>query len=271
MPLANEEPASGVAAWVSPQPLPKRERRLLVWEIIVVFAVSLGASGVRSLVSLIGSLTAPQALSAQHVVMNGSQAPGRPWFDLSLQLVSIASGVAPALLVFYLLARNGERSSSIGVDVSEPGRDLLRGAGLAALIGGCGLGLYILAFKSGISLDIVAASLPDVWWRIPVLLLSALQDGILEEVLVVGYLLSRLRLLGMSPASAIAISAVVRGSYHLHQGIGPFIGNVIMGILFGVLFLRWQRANPMIIAHTLINSVAFIGYTLLAGHVSWLP
>ena len=103
------------------------------------------------------------------------------------------------------------------------------------------------------------------------LLLSALQDGILEEVLVVGYLLSRLRLLGVRPAAAIAISAVLRGSYHLHQGIGPFFGNVIMGVIFGVLFLRWRRTNPMIIAHTLINSVAFIGYTLLAGHVSWLP
>jgi membrane protease YdiL (CAAX protease family) len=188
-----------------------------------------------------------------------------------LQLVSIAIGVAPALLVFYLLARNGEQPSSIGVDLSQPGRDLLRGAGLAALIGGAGLILYILAFKAGISLDIVAASLPAVWWRIPVLLLSALQDGILEEVLVVGYLLSRLRLLGVRPAAAVAISAVLRGSYHLHQGIGPFIGNVIMGVLFGVLFLRWRRTNPMIIAHTLINAVAFIGYTLLAGHVSWLP
>jgi len=157
------------------------------------------------------------------------------------------------------------------VDLSQPGRDLLRGAGLAALIGGCGLILYILAFKAGISLDIVAASLPHVWWRIPVLLLSALQDGILEEVLVVGYLLSRLRLPGVQPASAIAISAILRGSYHLHQGIGPFFGNVIMGVIFGVLFLRWRRTNPFIITHTLINSVAFIGYTLLAGHVSWLP
>jgi membrane protease YdiL (CAAX protease family) len=52
---------------------------------------------------------------------------------------------------------------------------------------------------------------------------------------------------------------------------GPFIVNVILGVIFGVLFLRWQRVNPMIIAHALINSVAFIGYTLLAGQVSWLP
>jgi membrane protease YdiL (CAAX protease family) len=267
----NDDSRSGVAAWASPQPLSERARRLLIFEIIAVFAVSLGASALRSLVHLIGSLTAPKPLSAQHIAMNASQAPGRPWFDLSLQLVSIATGVAPALLVFYMLARNGERTSSIGVDAAEPGRDLLRGAGLAALIGGGGLALYIVAFKAGISLDIVAASLPDVWWRIPVLLLSALQDGILEEVLVVGYLLSRLRMLNVSPAYAVAISAVLRGSYHLHQGIGPFFGNVIMGVIFGLLFLRWRRTNPMIIAHTLINSVAFIGYTALAGHVSWLP
>ena len=266
-----DEHASQVPAWAVPQALPERARQLLIWEIIALFSVSLGASAVRAVVSLIGSLTEPEALHAQHVVMNGSQAPGRPVFDLFLQLVSIAIGAAPALLALYLLARNGEPPSSIGVDASEPGRDLLRGASLAALIGGCGLGLYYLAFRSGISLNIVAASLPDVWWRFPVLLLSALQDGILEEVLVLGYLLSRLRLLGVRPASAVAISAVLRGSYHLNQGFGPFIGNAIMGVLFAVLFLRWRRTNPMIIAHTLINSVAFIGYTLLAGHVSWLP
>jgi membrane protease YdiL (CAAX protease family) len=270
MDSVNHAPAAG-PIWATPQPMSESARRLLIYEIIVVFAVSLGANALRATVSLIGSLTQPEALSAQHIVMNASQAPGRPTFDLILQLVAILTGVAPAFLALYMLARNGESPSSIGIDLTQPGRDMLRGAGLAAFIGGCGLGLYYLAFRAGFSLNIVAAGLPHVWWRIPVLILSALQDGILEEVLVVGYLISRLRLLGVSPAAAVAISAVLRGSYHLFQGFGPFFGNAIMGIIFGVLFLRWQRTNPMIIAHTLINSVAFVGYALLAGHVSWLP
>ena len=257
--------------WADSNRLTGSARRLMIWEITAVFAVSLGINMLHAVVSFIGSVTERQALSEQHAVLNFSQAPGRPWLDLTLQLVSIASGLGPVVLVFYLLARNGERPASIGVDASEPGRDLLRGAGLAAVIGGAGLGLYYLAFRAGIALDIVAANLPDVWWRFPVLLLSALQDGLLEEVLVVGYLLSRLRLLGVSPAGAIAIAAVFRGSYHLTQGFGAFIGNVIMGVIFGTLFLRWRRTNPMIIAHFLINAVAFIGYTLLAPHVSWLP
>ncbi len=233
--------------------------------------MSLGASGVYAFISYIGSLTAHQALSSQQVIINGSRAPGRPLLDLFLQLDSIVFGAAPVLLVFYLLARNGEGPSAIGVDFSQPWRDLLRGAGLAALIGGCGLGLYILAYKSGVALNVVAESLPDVWWRIPVLLLSALQNGLLEEVVVLGYLITRLRKLGVSPVYAVAISATLRGSYHLYQGLGGFLGNAVMGVIFAMLFLRWRRANPMIIAHTLIDAVAFVGYALLAGHVSWLP
>jgi membrane protease YdiL (CAAX protease family) len=273
-------PKLGTAA--APE-LSGRERRLLRWEIISVFAVSLGASGVYAFVSLIGSLTASKSLGSQSTVLNGSQAPGRPLLDLFLQLVSLASAAAPVLLAWYLLNRSGtgevtpdgEMSTvgfrAIGVDWSQPWRDLARGAALAALIGFSGLGLFLLADKAGIALNIVAENLPDVWWRIPVLLLSAVQNGLLEEVLVTGYLLTRLRRLGVRPAYAVAISATLRGSYHLYQGFGGFIGNAIMGVIFATLFLRWKRATPMIIAHTLIDAVAFVGYALLAGHVSWLP
>jgi membrane protease YdiL (CAAX protease family) len=44
-----------------------------------------------------------------------------------------------------------------------------------------------------------------------------------------------------------------------------------MGLVFGWLFLRWKRVMPFIIAHTLMDAVAFVGYAELAGHVSWLP
>jgi membrane protease YdiL (CAAX protease family) len=249
--------------------LSRRDRVLLRWEIFAVFAVSLGASGVSAFVSLIGSLTAHHSLASQSVTLNGSAAPGRPLLDLFLQLVGLASGVAPVVLALYLLARANDLPS-IGVDRSQPWKDLLRGAGLAAFIGGCGLGLVIIAYKLGLALNIVAENEPSVWWKYPILLLSALENGLLEEVLVTGYLLTRLRRLGVNPGYAILISATLRGSYHLYQGFGGFVGNAIMGIIFGTLFLRWRRATPMIIAHTLIDAVAFIGYALLVGHVSWL-
>jgi membrane protease YdiL (CAAX protease family) len=253
---------------VTAQPLTPR---LIRWEIVAVFAVSLGGSGLYALVSLIGSLTASKSLSKQQAVLNGSLAPGRPTLDLFLHLTSIALTLAPVLLVFYLLARSGEGPSTIGLDTREPGRDLLRGAVLAAVIGGSGLGLYLAAYKLGFALNVVAEDLPPVWWRIPVLVLAAAQNGILEEILVVGYLLRRLDQLGVRPSRAIAISAVLRGSYHLYQGFGGFIGNAVMGVIFGYLYKRWGRVTPMIIAHTLIDAGAFIGYATLHGHVSWLP
>jgi membrane protease YdiL (CAAX protease family) len=185
--------------------------------------------------------------------------------------VALASGAAPVLLAWYLLARDGEGPSAIGLDRTQPWRDLGRGAALAAVIGGAGLGLYLAAYQLGIALNVVAESLPAVWWRIPVLLLSAVQNGLLEEVLVTGYLLSRLTKLGVRPWQAVAISATLRGSYHLYQGLGGFFGNAAMGVIFAVLFLRWRRVTPMIIAHSLIDAVAFVGYAVLAGHVSWLP
>src|SRR5579859_1564305 len=245
--------------------------RLMRWEIVAVFAVSLGASGIYALVQYIGSLTAQQAISKQAVVVHGTLAPGRPLLDLFLQLTNITLALAPVLLVLYLLARGGEGPKTIGLDASQPGKDVAWGALLAAVIGGSGLGLYLIAFHAGVELNVVAENLPNVWWRFPVLVLSAAQNGIYEEVIVVGYLLSRLDKLGVHPAAAIAISATIRGSYHLYQGIGAFFGNAAMGVIFGLFYRRYGRVTPLIIAHTLIDAVTFVGYALLAGHVSWLP
>ncbi|NUR87920.1 MAG: CPBP family intramembrane metalloprotease [Nonomuraea sp.] len=245
--------------------------KLIRAEILVVMSVSLGASALVSLVRLIGALTAPKELKGQQAVLVGSLAPGRPWLDLTLQLVDILITVAPVGLVAYLLVRSGESLRTIGVDGREPRRDLLRGALLAAAIGGTGLAFYLIVYAAGVNLTVVPGALPDVWWRIPVLLLAAAQNGILEEVVVAGYLLHRLDQAGVRPWRALAISAVLRGSYHLYQGFGGFVGNVVMGLVFGRLYQRWGRAMPLVVAHTLIDAVAFVGYAALHGRVSWLP
>lgn len=233
--------------------------------------MSLGASALDAFVQFIGSLTSAKPLGKQHAVLNGSLAPGRPTLDLFLQLTSIAITVAPVILVVYLMARSAEPPSVIGLDARRPGQDLLRGAGLAAAVGGCGLGLYLAAYRLGFNLNVVAEGLPAVWWRIPVLVLDAAQNGVLEETIVVGYLLRRLGQLGVRPGWAVACSAVIRGCYHLYQGFGGFLGNGVMGVIFALLYKRWGRVTPLIIAHTLIDAAAFIGYAELHGHVSWLP
>ena len=68
----------------------------------------------------------------------------------------------------------------------------------------------------------------------------------------------------------LLVSAVLRGSYHLYQGFGGFVGNLVMGLIFGLIYLRWRRVAPLVVAHTLLDIVAFVGYALVAPHVDWL-
>ncbi len=246
-------------------------RRALGQEALLVLAVSLGASAVGALISFVGSLTAPGPLRDQAATLVGSQAPGRPWLDLAWQLFGVATALVPVALVAHLLWREGAGPRSIGFDLRRPGSDLAWGALVAAAIGGSGLLLYLGARAAGFNLTVVPESLPAVWWRIPVLILAAAQNAVLEEVVVVGYLLRRLDQLGWGAGAALAASAVLRGSYHLYQGLGGFAGNLVMGVVFVLLYRRWGRVGPLVAAHTLIDSVAFVGYALLAGKVGWLP
>jgi membrane protease YdiL (CAAX protease family) len=243
---------------------------MIRWEIFAVFAVSLGASALNAALSLIGSLLQRQSLGSQQALLVGPEAANN-WLDLVLELAGIATALAPVVLVFYLLARTGEGPKDMGLDATQPVKDTLRGAVLAAVIGGAGLALYLAAYHLKLELNVVPEDLPAVWWRTPVLILSAAHDGILEETLVIGYLLTRLDQLRWNPWRAIVFSAVLRGCYHLYQGFGAFIGNAAMGLIFGYLYRRWGRVTPLIIAHTLIDAVTFVGYAALIGRVSWLP
>ncbi|WP_406002077.1 CPBP family intramembrane glutamic endopeptidase [Streptomyces sp. NBC_00829] len=246
-------------------------RKILRSETLLVLALSLGASGLSALISFVGSLTKPGGLKEQAATLNGSYAPGRPWLDLAWQLFGITTALVPVLLVAHLLTREGVGVRAIGFDRTRPWSDLGRGALVAACIGSAGLGFYLVTRALGFNLTVVPEALPAVWWKYPVLILSAIQNSVVEEVIVVGYLLRRLGQLGWSPMAALVASSVLRGSYHLYQGIGGFVGNMVMGVVFVLLYRRWGRVGPLVAAHALLDIVAFVGYGLLAGKVGWLP
>lgn len=246
-------------------------RRSLWIELAIVFAVTLGMSGAFSLLNLIDALLAPVPLSSQTVAIVTPQAQAS-LIDLLKQLLSVLRGLAWGALGLYLLWRGGvSLRKRLGLDFRRPWSDLGMGAVLAAVIGIPGLALYLTAVKLGVNLTVAPATLNDVWWRLPVLVLAAIENGFLEEVLVVGYLITRLEQLRLPAWAVVAISAVLRGSYHLYQGFGGFLGNAVMGVVFALWFRRTRRLWPLVIAHSLLDIVAFAGYALLAGHVSWLP
>ncbi len=241
-------------------------RRTLTHEIWVVLALSLGASGLHALISFLGSVTAPKALNEQTTALVTDQAVGRPWLGLAWQLFWLASALVPVALVAHLMQRGGEGlRATLGVDWRPRLKDFLRAAAIAAAIGIPGLCLYAAARSAGLNLNVAPSTLGDVWWRIPVLVLSAIQNAVVEEIIILGYLLHRLDQLGWAPWKADLTSAAIRGSYHLYQGLGGFIGNMFMGVVFARLYRRWGRVMPLLVAHAIMDTVVFVGSIALAG------
>jgi membrane protease YdiL (CAAX protease family) len=240
-------------------------------EVLIVLGLSLGQSAVYSVLRIIERMTRNIPLAQQTSTLNPSVTPDRPWLDLTYQLVGIGFGLMPVFLALYLLSlTNPPAGRAIGLDRRRPGFDLGVGTLVALGIGVPGLALYLGARQLGLNTQVQASGLTDNWWTIPVLILSALQNAVLEEVVVIGYLFTRLSQLGWRWAMVIAASALVRGAYHLYQGFGGFAGNLIMGVIFGLVYLRWKRVGPLVVAHTLLDIGAFVGYALLAPRVDWL-
>ncbi len=243
-----------------PPPSDRAVRRRLTTEIWIVLGLSLGRSGVYAMVAILDRLTAGPPLGDQTTTLNPSRS-ARPWLDLIYQVLQIGFALIPVALALYLLSANGRSAvRRIGLDVTRPWRDLGVGAALAAAIGIPGLGLYALGRALGITVQVQAEALSSAWWTIPVLLFAAIQNALLEEVIAVGYLMERLRDLRWRTPLIVVASALLRGSYHLYQGWGPFFGNVVMGLVFAEYYRRRRRVMPLVVAHTIMDMVVFVGY-----------
>lgn len=246
-----------------------RVRRLLIYELVVVLLVTFGLSGLYSVLDLVSALLAPEAMADQTATLNSSRS-AHAWLDLAYQLLGVVRLLAWTLLPLVVLAHTGIGPRAVGLGHEKLGRQVGWALVLTAVIGIPGLALYLGAVAAGFNLQVAASGLTETWWRPIVLALSAAGNGAAEEVLVVGYLLVRLRQVGVPPAVALFGTALLRGSYHLYQGFGGGLGNLAMGLVFALWWMRTRRLWPLILAHTLLDVAAFLGYALLAPHVTWL-
>ena len=244
--------------------LAPKERRRLWFELGLVAALSLGQSAVYAVVRLLDIVTRGPISDAE-AKLNTSLNP-RPIFDLVYQLLDIGFSLVPVALALYLLTRDPTPkplAQRLGVQ-GKAVRDFGQGVLLFLVIGLGTLAVYAGGRALGITAEVQPANLGDHWWTIPVLVLVAAKNGGLEEVLIFGFGAERLRQLGYGPWTIIIALALFRGSYHLYQGIGPFIGNVAMGIIFGWFYMRTRRLMPIVWAHTIIDVVGFLAPGVLS-------
>lgn len=231
-----------------------------------MLALSFGYSGVRVIITIFERLAQETNLSQQTATINRPLA-SQQLFDLLYQLLGIIGGLAPVALVMFLLWQHTKpRLGNLGLGGYATRHGWLREMGggfiLAAAIGIPGLVFYVFAKWIGINATVIPTTLDAYWWTVPVLVLQALRAALGEELIVVAYLFDRLKRIGVGPVATIIASALLRGSYHLYQGFGGFIGNVVMGLVFGWVYQRFGRSLPLIIAHWLLDIVSFVGYPL---------
>ncbi|MDO4910885.1 MAG: CPBP family intramembrane metalloprotease [Corynebacterium sp.] len=222
-------------------------RRLSIYEIWIVLLITFGMSGLRSLVSLIQAALNPAPLSSQTVTLNAGA--------IISQLLSAVVLFGWGALALYLLATVNPPAP---LPRRSRGWQWLTGCGLAALIGIPGLAFYLGALHFGLSKEVVIASSP-------LFLVWALANAFGEEVVVVHWFSTRLEQLGWKPWMFILASAVLRGSYHLYQGYSAGLGNIIMGVIFAYFYYKKRSFWPLVIAHALIDTVAFAGYPVLTS------
>ncbi|MCB1298799.1 MAG: CPBP family intramembrane metalloprotease [Microthrixaceae bacterium] len=239
---------------------PSRAR--LIWEICIVLALSLGQSAIYSALALLRRALSDVPLGQQSAQLNPARDAAAIW-DAIYRLLDIFFDLAVVAFVMYLLWTTGAGAlRRIGLDFTRFGSDLGRGAVLLAVIGVPGLALYVLGRALGFTVNVVASPVDTAWWTIPLLVLSAIRAALYEEVVLLGYLFDRLRRLGWGTWAIIVSVALLRGAYHSYQGLGAVFGNIVMGLVFGWCYQRWGRVMPLVIAHTLLDVVAFVGYPL---------
>lgn len=235
-------------------------KKQLTIELALVLLASLGASAIYSVISLIETLLTPKGLAGSTQTISQQDSTSLV-FETLYKVVGTAFSLAPAAIALYLMWAISKRSpDEIGFNLRNVRSDSLKALALAAGIGIPGILLYFGARAFGLAAQIHPSNYSPSVVTVLLMVLAAAKAGILEEVVVVAYLLDRLERIGVSARWQILVSALLRGSYHLYQGFAGFIGNFVMGAFFGLAYRKWGRIAPLVIAHSIMDTVVFVAY-----------
>jgi membrane protease YdiL (CAAX protease family) len=256
-------PAYAQPAPNRPPPLPRvegPERRSLVletWFVMLAFLAPAVLDAVGQLAAHVGGAPGLDPFS--------SLIPGHPLANMIFGMVTYLQVGAIVPLALLLLSRTGQGLAVIGF--TKPGwrTDLWPGLGLAA----SGFGVE---FVAGIVLvDSLAAAIGrhtalslfnqvkighvPAYYVVYGLTIAA-TTAIAEEVLVNGYLLTRLEQLGWNPRWAFVLSLTLRTSYHVYYGLG-FLLTIPLGYFVTRSFQKHRRLMRPIVAHFIYDAALF--------------
>ncbi len=132
---------------------------------------------------------------------------------------------------------------------------------------GYALGVFILSYVAyAVLYNIVALSVGQdalhiskftVTANIGLIIAVSLVNPLFEETFVAYYVFERLKNYG--PFIFIAVSSLIRVSYHLYQGWIGVIGILPLGIVYAIAFWKTRNLMPLYLAHAAQDLIGLIG------------
>lgn len=229
-------------------------RSSLVWETRFVMLVFLWPAVTSAVVLFAESVAGRTGESQFPNLVHGNTS-----FNLIFGIVAYLPVAAVVPIALYQLTRTGQPPKALGLGRPRFMDDILPGAGLALAAYGCELVLLIallplIRHHSSLINSVHVGHVPDSY--IVFGLTIALFTSVAEEVLVNGYLITRLNQLGWTPWAALSLSLVLRTSYHVYYGLG-FVLTIPFGYLVTRSFQKHGRLNRSIAAHFLYDASIF--------------
>lgn len=227
-------------------------RRTLVWEtrfVMLAFLLPVVISAVLLFarhLSGVGDISRFPSIVQNHPVTN-----------LVLGILAYLPVFAMVPLALFLLSRTGQGPSVLGLGAPSFKSDVVPGLGIGAAALGIEL-LLLLPFVAFINqhsslFSSVTVSNEPKYYLIEAIVMSAV-TAITEEVLVNGYLITRLGQLGWSPRTSLVLSLVLRTSYHVYYGLG-FLLTIPFGYLVTRSFQKHHKLNRPVVAHFLFDAI----------------
>jgi membrane protease YdiL (CAAX protease family) len=184
---------------------------------------------------------------------------GHPLTNMFLGILAYLPVAAVVPLGLYLLARTGQDRRALGLEPPTFRRDVFPGLGLGLAAFACEIVLAIvlralLVDHPGLFVNVTLNHIPKYYiiWGI----VTSAVTAVTEEVLVNGYLLTRLGQLGWTPRAALILSLILRTSYHVYYGLG-FIFTVPFGYFVTRSFQKNNKLMRPIVAHFLYDAILF--------------
>jgi uncharacterized protein len=120
----------------------------------------------------------------------------------------------------------------------------------------------IVFFAAALALGHENLHIAEISMRMPLWLVVAVSfvNPIFEETFVVGYLFERGRYLGI--ITVIALSCVLRLSYHLYQGWFAIVLILPFAVLCALIYAKTRNLWPLVLAHAVLD---FLGLAVLSN------